>query len=79
VASAGSGTSATVSTASPATTAVSDPAAPHADSRGMVVVPNVDFANEIVQQLMARVSFAANLQIVKTDAQMTSALFDITA
>ncbi len=68
-----------MSAASPATIAVSDPAAPHADSRGMVCVPNVDFANEIFQQLMARISFAANVQIVKTDAQMTSALFDITA
>lgn len=38
---------------------------------------NVDLADEIVQQLMARVSFAANAQVMKTDARMTSALFDI--
>jgi len=40
--------------------------------------PNVDLADEIVQQLMARVSFAANAQVMKTDARMTAALFDIT-
>jgi flagellar basal-body rod protein FlgC len=39
--------------------------------------PNVDLANEIVQQIMARVSFAANAQVMKTDARMTAALFDI--
>ena len=40
--------------------------------------PNVDLADEIVQQIMARVSFAANAQVMKTDARMTAALFDIT-
>jgi flagellar basal-body rod protein FlgC len=44
-----------------------------------VASPNVDLASEIVQQIMARVSFAANAQVMKTDAQMTAALFDITA
>jgi flagellar basal-body rod protein FlgC len=41
--------------------------------------PDVDLAGEIVQQIMARVSFAANAQVMKTDAQMTAALFDIKA
>jgi len=40
---------------------------------------DVDLAGEAVQQLMARVSFAANAQVMKTDARMTAALFDITA
>ncbi len=39
---------------------------------------DVDLADEIVQQIMARVSFAANAQVMKTDARMTAALFDIT-
>ena len=39
--------------------------------------PNVDLADEIVQQLMARVSFAANAQVMKTDARMTAALLNI--
>jgi len=29
----------------------------------------VDLAGEIVQQLMARISFAANAQVAKTDAR----------
>ena len=40
---------------------------------------DVDLAGEVVQQIMARVSFAANAQVMKTDARMTAALFDITA
>ena len=40
--------------------------------------PDVDLAGDIVQQIMAR-SFAANAEVMKTDAQMTAALFDIKA
>ena len=40
---------------------------------------DVDLAGEVVQQIMARVSFTANAQVMKTDARMTAALFDITA
>ena len=39
--------------------------------------PKVDLADEIVQQLMARISFAANVQVMKTDARMTASLLDI--
>ena len=48
-------------------------------TNGAVASPDVDLASEIVQQIMARVSFAANAQVMKTDAQMTAALFDIKA
>ena len=48
-------------------------------TNGAATSPEVDLAGEIVQQIMARVSFAANAQVMKTDAQMTAALFDITA
>jgi flagellar basal-body rod protein FlgC len=75
---AGGGTTATVDTASPGTVSIFDPSAPYADSHGMVASPNVDLASEIVQQMMARISFAANAQVAKTDAKMTAALFDIT-
>jgi len=71
------GTSATMSAVSPATVAVFDPTAPFADSNGMVASPNVDFANEFVQVLLARYSFAANAQVIRTDAQMSAVLFDI--
>jgi flagellar basal-body rod protein FlgC len=40
---------------------------------------NVDLADEIVQQLMARVSFAANAQVIRADSKMMASLLDITA
>lgn len=79
VAYAGGGTSATVGAASPATVAMYDPTAPYADGHGMVAMPNVDFTSEIVQQLMARLSFAANAQVIRADSKMTASLLDITA
>jgi flagellar basal-body rod protein FlgC len=68
-----------VSDVSPATVAAFDPSAPYADSRGMVASPNVDLASELVQVLIARFSYAANAQVIRADAQMSAALFDITA
>lgn len=41
--------------------------------------PKVDLADEAVQLLMARIDFAANAQVKKTDARMTAALLDIMA
>jgi flagellar basal-body rod protein FlgC len=76
---AGGGTSATVGTISPGAVPAYDPTAPYADGNGMVASPNVDLASEIIQQLLARYSFAANAQVVRTDAQMTAALFDTLA
>jgi flagellar basal body rod protein FlgC len=38
---------------------------------------NVDLADEAVQQITARIDFAANAQMLKTDAQMTTRLLDI--
>ena len=75
----GGGTSATISTVSPATVPAFDPTAAFADSNGMVASPNVDLANEIVQALLARYNFAANAQVLRTDAQMSAALLNITA
>ena len=76
---AGGGTSATVANRSPATVATFDPSAPYADNRGMVASPNVDLANELVATLIARLSYAANAKVIRADAQMSAALFDITA
>jgi flagellar basal-body rod protein FlgC len=73
------GTSATVGTVSPSYVPVSDPTAPYADGNGIVASPNVDLTNEIVQQIVARYSFAANAQVVRADAQMMASLLNITA
>ena len=73
---AGGGTSATVATITPAT--VYEPTAPFADDNGMVAGPNVDLANELVQLLVARYTFAANAQVIRGDAQMSASLLNIT-
>jgi flagellar basal-body rod protein FlgC len=73
------GTTATVTSASPGTVPAYDPNAPYADGNGMVASPNVNIAGEIVQQLLARYSFAANAQVIRADTQMSAALLNVTA
>jgi len=74
----GGGTRATVTHVSPSTVSAFDPSAPYADGRGMVASPNVDLADEFVQVLSARFSYVANAKVIRADAQMSAALFDIT-
>jgi flagellar basal-body rod protein FlgC len=75
----GGGTSATVTTVLPATVPAFHPTAPFADGNGMVASPNVDLANEMMQLLIARYTFAANAQVIRADGQMSAALLNITA
>jgi flagellar basal-body rod protein FlgC len=75
----GGGTSATVSAVSPATVPAFDPTAPFANNDGFVTSPNVDLANEMIQLLIARSTYAANAQVIRADAQMSAALLNITA
>jgi flagellar basal body rod protein FlgC len=75
VAGLGGGTAATVRAVTPACVLAFDPSAPYADSHGMVASPNADF----IQQIIARYSFAANAQAVRTDAQMMATPLDIAA
>jgi flagellar basal-body rod protein FlgC len=75
----GGGTSATVNAVSPATVSIFDPTAPFANSSGMVASPNVDLASEFVQLLAARLSYAANVAVIRADAQMSVSLLNITA
>ena len=72
-------TRATVTGKSPATVPAYDPSAPYANGQGMVAAPNVNLASEIVQQLTAQLSFAANAQLVKADHKMTASLLDVVA
>jgi flagellar basal-body rod protein FlgC len=73
------GTSATMTTVSPATVLSYDPAELFADGDGMVASLNVDLANEFVQLLVARYTFAANAQVIRADAQMSASVLNITA
>jgi flagellar hook protein FlgE len=45
----------------------------------MVASPNVDLADELVQVLLARFSYAANAQVIRVDAQMSGTLLNIAA
>ena len=73
----GGGTAATVTTVSPSYVPMYDPGAPYADKNGMVAAPNVDLANEVVQQIIASYLFAANATVMKIGSQMTSTLLNI--
>jgi flagellar basal-body rod protein FlgC len=79
VASAGGGTSATVAPVSPSDVPQFDPGAPFADQSGLVAAPNVDLANEAVQQIIARYEFTANAEVIQVNAQMMQSLLNITA
>jgi flagellar basal-body rod protein FlgC len=78
-ASAGGGTQTSVTTATPSTIAVSDPQAPFANNNGLVASPNIDLSQEMVGQMLASYSFAANATVLKAADRMTKALLDITA
>jgi flagellar basal-body rod protein FlgC len=71
------GTTAVVSKESPGTVRTYDPGAPYADANGMVASPEVDLTNEAVQQVIARYTFSANAQVVRTYQQMMKSLLDI--
>jgi flagellar basal-body rod protein FlgC len=78
-ASAGGGVRTAVTTVTPSTTAVFDPGATFANANGLVAAPNVDLSQELVGQLIASYSFAANAAVLRADDRNTKALIDITA
>jgi flagellar basal-body rod protein FlgC len=78
-ASAGGGTQTTVTRTTPSTTALYDPQASFANGSGLVAAPNVDLAGELIGQMIASYSFAANAKVLPADDRMTKALLNITA
>ena len=78
-ASAGGGTQTTVTTTTPSTTTAYDPQAPFANQNGLVAAPNVDLSQEMVDQMIASYSFAANATVMTADGRMTSTLLNIVA
>ena len=73
------GTRPVVTEVSPGYVATFDPSAPYANGDGMVASPDVDLADEMVQILMAQVTYAANARMVTSHNQMVKSLFDMTA
>jgi flagellar basal-body rod protein FlgC len=74
---AGGGTAATVTPVSPSFVPSFEPGAPFADKNGLVAAPNVDLANELVQQIIARYAFAANARVMRVESEMMKTLLDI--
>jgi flagellar basal-body rod protein FlgC len=78
-ASAGGGTRTTITTATPATIAAFDPQAAFANQNGLVAAPNVDLSQEMLGQMIASYSFAANATVMKAADRMTGTPLNITA
>ncbi|UFZ03063.1 flagellar basal body protein [Bradyrhizobium ontarionense] len=74
---AGGGTQTTVTTASSATSASYDPTAPFANKDGLVAAPNVDLAQEMISQLVAKYSFAANARVLTASDEMSRTVIDM--
>jgi flagellar basal-body rod protein FlgC len=77
VAVAGGGTVATASTVSSGTVSQFDPGAPFANQDGLVAAPNVDPANEAIQQITARFDFASNAKVIQVESELLKTLLDI--
>ncbi len=78
VAVAGGGTAATITPASPSHVTRYGPGAPSADRNGLVAAPNLDLANEAVQQIAASYAFAANAKAIQAGSNTIRSLLDIT-
>jgi flagellar basal-body rod protein FlgC len=72
------GTAATVSTVSPSFVAQFDPNAPFANQDGLVASPNIDLASQFIQLLTAKYEFAANAKVIRSYADTTRSLLDVT-
>jgi flagellar basal-body rod protein FlgC len=71
------GTQANVSAVSPGTVPIYAPDAPFADARGMTAAPNIDLGTEMVELMVARLSFAANVQTLKASDNLAKTLLDM--
>jgi flagellar basal-body rod protein FlgC len=74
---AGGGTAATVAPVSPGYVTLFEPGAPAADKNGLVAAPNVDLANEAVQQITAGDTAAANAKAIQAGSSAIRSLLDI--
>jgi len=49
------------------------------EQNGLVAAPNVDLSQEMVGEMIASYSFAANATVMQADDRMTKTLLDVTA
>jgi len=78
-AAASGGVSAQVEPQMPAYSPGYDPSAPLANAQGLVAVPNVDLATQIVDQTMALQSYRANADVLRTAEEMAKTTIDMMA
>lgn len=65
--------------AAPGMTSLYIPSSPDADTDGMVAVPDVDPANEAVEQAKALDAYRTNMAVIRAADQMDRTLLDINA
>jgi flagellar basal-body rod protein FlgC len=63
----------------PAYTPAYDPYSPDADANGYFAMPNVDYATEITEQMLAVITFEANIKTLKVASEMTKSVLDMKA
>lgn len=73
------GVRASLAAVSPALYAEYQPDSPDADAAGLVAAPNVDLAQESVQQIGATATYKANLMAMQTADEMLKSVFDMKA
>ena len=76
---AGGGTQTSVTQVKPSSVASYDPQASFANQDGLVASPNVDLAQELIGQLVAKYSFAANAKVLQADDEMSKTVIDTLA
>lgn len=54
-----------------------DPTSTHADPSGMVAAPNVDVADQLVEQMTAKVAYEANLKVMQTANRMGESTLEV--
>jgi flagellar basal-body rod protein FlgC len=72
----GGGVTTTITPVLPAYTLAYDPTAPFANLQGMVAAPNVNLAQEVVNQLSASVAYKANIFSLKVAQDMVNTLLE---
>lgn len=61
----------------PASVKIYAPSRPDADAEGVAAVPNVNLAEELVNQILAQRAYEANAAAIRTQDEMTDRLLDI--
>ena len=67
----------TLQPVNPASVTVPDASSPLANDQGLVKLPNVDLATQLVDAITAKTAFAANAKVIATAKKMQDALLKI--